>query len=67
MIIISGLNDANPDFPFFRVTSFGKKLLSGEQPYFFHDLSSYEKVIKDEVPDIDNTTFRKPTTGRVFL
>src|SRR5215510_13299580 len=55
-IITIGLNDANPDFPFFRVTSFGKKLLSGEQPYFFHDLSSYEKVIKDEVPDIDNTT-----------
>jgi hypothetical protein len=55
-IITIGLNDANPDFPFFRVTSFGKKLLSGEQPYFFHDLSSYEKVIKDEVPDINNTT-----------
>ena len=55
-IITLGYNDSNREFPFFRVTSFGKKLLSGEQPYFFHDLSSYEKVIKDEVPNIDDIT-----------
>lgn len=55
-IITLGLNDYNREFPWFRVTSFGKKLLAGQEPYFFHDLSSYEKVIKDEVPDIDDTT-----------
>jgi len=43
-------------FPFFRVTSFGKKLLDGTDPYFFHDVSSYEKVIKDNVPNIDDVT-----------
>jgi len=55
-IITLGLNDYNREFPWFRVTSFGKKLLAGQEPYFFHDLSSYEKVIKDEVPNIDDTT-----------
>ena len=51
------LGDRNePAFPFFRVTSFGKKLLEGSDQYFFHDLSSYEKVIKDNVPDIDDVT-----------
>lgn len=55
-IITLGYDDSNREFPFFRVTSFGKRLLEGSDPYFFHDLSSYEKVIKDNVPDIDDIT-----------
>jgi len=55
-IITLGADDANPEFPFFRVTSFGKKLLAGDNPYFFHDLSSYEKVIADTIPSIDDIT-----------
>jgi hypothetical protein len=55
-IITLGLNDANPDFPFFRVSSTGSKILSGQEPYFFHDLSSYEKVIKESIPNINSIT-----------
>ena len=55
-IITLGLNDSNREFPWFRVTSFGKKLLAGDSPYFFHDLSSYEKVITDTIPNIDDVT-----------
>lgn len=55
-IITLGLDDYNREFPWFRVTSFGKKLLEGNDPYFFHDLSSYEKVIKDNIPSIDDVT-----------
>lgn len=54
-IITLGDSD-EPAFPFFRITSFGKKLLGGSDPYFFHDLSSYEKVIKDTIPNIDDIT-----------
>lgn len=34
----------------------GKNFFLVRNPTSFHDLSSYEKVIKDEVPNIDNTT-----------
>ncbi len=55
-IITLGFNDANRNFPFYRVSEFGKKLLDGGQAYFFHDVSSYEKVIKNQIPNIDNVT-----------
>jgi hypothetical protein len=41
-IITLGSDDHNPEFPFFRVSASGEKILAGQQPYFFHDLSSYE-------------------------
>lgn len=55
-IITLGYDDSNREFPFFRVSSFGKKLLSGQNPYFFHDVTSYEKVIVSSVPEIEATT-----------
>jgi hypothetical protein len=55
-IITLGYNNSNPEFPFFRVTAFGKKLLEGQNPYFFHDVSSYESIIKSSIPDIDPAT-----------
>src|SRR3989338_1579641 len=55
-IITLGLNDNNREFPFFRVTGFGKKILQNKSGYFFHDVSSYEKVIKSEIPSINETT-----------
>jgi hypothetical protein len=55
-IITLGLNDDNREFPFFRVSSFGKKLIEGQNPYFFHDVSSYEKVILSSVPQADTIT-----------
>ncbi|HAN91877.1 MAG TPA: hypothetical protein DCQ33_07330 [Nitrospira sp.] len=53
-IIILGMNRNNPNFPFFRVSSFGKKLLAKEEPYFFHDVSSYESALRRFVPTIDD-------------
>lgn len=55
-IITLGLDDNNPNFPFFRVSAVGKQILAGQQPYFFHDLSSYERVIRDGIPNIDPIT-----------
>lgn len=55
-IITLGLNDSNPNFPFFRVSSAGQYILAGQQPYFFHDLSSYERVIIAHIPTIDPIT-----------
>jgi len=54
--ITIGLDDANREFPFFRVSEFGRRLLEGGDAYFFHDVLSYEKVIKSQVPNIDPVT-----------
>lgn len=55
-IITLGLNHHSPNFPWFRVTGFGKKILENQSGYFFHDVSSYENVIKSEIPSINETT-----------
>jgi len=55
-IITLGMNNSNREFPFFRVTGLGKKILQNQSGYFFHDVSSYEKVIKSEIPSINETT-----------
>jgi hypothetical protein len=55
-IITLGLDCLNEHFPWFRVSSFGKAILENQDPYFFHDVSTYEAVIKQNVPDIDEVT-----------
>ncbi len=50
------MNDANRQFPFFRITEFGQRLIDNQQVYFFHDVSSYEALIRSEVPQIDSVT-----------
>lgn len=55
-IITLGLNDSNREFPFFRVSEFGRRLLEGGQAYFFHDVSTYEKLLQSEIPTIDAVT-----------
>jgi hypothetical protein len=54
--ITLGLNDANRQFPFFRVTEFGLRLIAHQHPYFFHDVSSYEAAIRSAAPTIDGAT-----------
>ena len=49
-IITLGSNDANREFPHFRVTKFGKDIAEGQSTYFFHDMSSYERIIHLEIP-----------------
>ena len=55
-VITLGLNDSNREFPFFRVTEFGRRMAAHQQPYFFHDVSSYEQLVRSEIPAIDETT-----------
>jgi hypothetical protein len=57
-IITLGLFDAkgNRDFPFFRIATYGLKIIENKDMYFFHDSSSYESLIKDSIPDIDEVT-----------
>ena len=53
-IITLGSNDANREFPHFRVTQTGKNILESQSTYFFHDVSSYEKIISSEIPAIND-------------
>lgn len=55
-IITLGLNDSNREFPFFRVSSHGKRILENQESYFFHDVSTYEQLIRNEIPNIDDVT-----------
>jgi hypothetical protein len=55
-IITLGLNDSNINFPFFRVSGFGKKVLEQNNTYYFHDFSGYQKVIVENIPNIDTVT-----------
>lgn len=43
-------------FPYFRVTSRGRRVLSGENAYFLHDVSGFESQVRAEIPDIDQTS-----------
>ena len=51
-----GMDDANPSFPFYRVTEYGRKILSNQDPYFFTDVSDYERILKSRIPQIDDVT-----------
>jgi hypothetical protein len=44
------------DFPCCRVSNFGRRILEKQDAYFFLDVSSFEKVIRGNVPKIDDTT-----------
>ncbi len=56
-IITLGSANVSDAFPYFRVSTYGKKFLEQNQsPYFFHDVSTYEAVIRQNIPDIDEVT-----------
>ena len=50
--ITLGLNDSNPNWPFFRLSHFGQQTLQTQSPYRFHDTSSFIAMVGREVPDI---------------
>jgi hypothetical protein len=52
--ITLGLNDSNPNWPFFRLSHFAERTLRTQNPYRFHDTSSFLALVKKEVPDISN-------------
>lgn len=55
-IITLGINDSNREYPFFKVSSQGKRILDNQNPYIFHDVSTYTSLIKTNVPSINATT-----------
>lgn len=55
-IITLGSSDKKREFPSFRLSAHGKKIIESKDLYFFHDVSSYETVIKEQVPNIDEVT-----------
>jgi hypothetical protein len=55
-IITPGVDDSNREFPFFCLSSFGRKFLEDHNSLFFHDVSSYMERIVTEIPNIDDTT-----------
>lgn len=55
-IIVLGSDNANEAYPHFRVSSFGKKILDNQNPYSFHDLDTYTKLIRSNVPTINDIT-----------
>lgn len=57
-VITLGCDDSSRMFPFFRVSSFGRRIIEGHQAYFFHDVSSYTKLLTDAVPNLDPVTLR---------
>ena len=55
-VITLGINDSNREFPFFSLSHFGKKILTNQAVYFFHNLESYTKLIQSNVPSINDIT-----------
>ena len=55
-LITLGINDSNREYPWFKVSTSGRRILENQETYFFHDLSTYEKLIRDKIPTIDDVT-----------
>lgn len=55
-IISLGSSDKSREFPRFRLSEHGKRIIDSKDLYFFHDVSSYEAVIREQIPDIDSVT-----------
>jgi hypothetical protein len=55
-VITLGCDNANREFPWFKVSSLGRKILENQNVYFFHDLESYTKLIRSNVPNINQVT-----------
>lgn len=50
--ITLGMDNANTQWPFFRLSYSGKAILQSGEPWRFHDASSYLVNVTREVPDI---------------
>lgn len=56
-IITLGCDPSNNEFPNCRLSRYGKEIVeNGENLYFYYDVSGYEKVVREQIPDIDDIT-----------
>ena len=44
--ITLGLNDADPGWPFFRLSYFGQQTLGTQSPFRFHDTRSFINMVR---------------------
>lgn len=44
-VVTLGLNDSNREFPFFRLSRLGKRLIENQDTYFFHDVGTYGALL----------------------
>lgn len=54
--ITLGMNSSNENWPFFRLSHFGKNTLGSESPWRFHDTSSYLGLFKEQVTELSGRT-----------
>ncbi len=52
--ITLGSDDANQEWPHFRLSYFGQRTLKTQSPYRFHDTGSFITMLREEVPDISS-------------
>jgi hypothetical protein len=50
--ITIGLDNTNSNWPFFRLSHFGKNSLQTQSPYRFHDATTFLAIVRREIPDI---------------
>lgn len=50
--ITLGYNNSNTNYPFFRLSHFGRATLASQSPWRFHDTTSYLRLVAREVPDM---------------
>jgi len=55
-IITLGLDGMNKEFPFFRLSRLGKRLIENQDTYFFHDVGTYSALLLSQIPAIDAVT-----------
>ena len=51
-VITLGMNNTNPNWPWFRLSHFGQNTLASQSPWRFHDTSSYLALVLREAPDL---------------
>jgi hypothetical protein len=55
-IITLGAEGGEPIFPWFRLSQYGREILKNPDTHFYHDVASFELLIRREVRKIHETT-----------
>ena len=54
--IMLGLNGDNPSWPWFKVTTGGRRLMTTGEPWRFHDATTYLQMVRGAMPDLADAT-----------
>ena len=67
-MITLGLNNSNPQWPFFRLSHLGERELRNQSPLRFYDSESFLILIRNEVPDIgdDAIAYLREASGAFY-